>query len=400
MLTGVQTPEQSGQPGLTAAETVLVVNAGSSSLKLQLLPQRIAAQVERIGEAGPAGNGAVKNHSQAFRLGLERLRAASGGLTPVAVGHRVVHGGERFREPVLIDEAVLDAVRELGRIAPLHNPAGLQAIEAARLALPAVPHVAVFDTAFHATLPEQSFLTGLPWSFYEEQGIRNYGFHGSNHDYVTRRAAEVLGRPRESLRLVSLHLGNGASAAAVRWGRSFDTSMGFTPLAGLLMGTRTGDLDPGIILHLLRSGMDGEQLTRLLNHESGLKGLSGISNDLRDIRTAAAEGNHRARAALDVYTIRIIKAIGAEAAAMGGVDAIIFTGGAGENDRQLRADVLSGMAWLGVELDSEANTDNATVISTAGSAVSALVIPADEEGLIASQVLGVVRDRKPRKAAW
>lgn len=392
MLETVRSPEKTDLPGLADGETVLVVNAGSSSLKLQFVPQRIGVHIERIGAAG-----GVADHREAFRKGLAQLKEASGGLTPVAVGHRVVHGGDRFREPTLITETVLDAVGELSRIAPLHNPAGLQAIAAAREELPDVPHVGVFDTAFHATMPEQSYLTGLPWSYYEEQGIRNYGFHGTNHDYVTQKAAELLGRPRSELKLISLHLGNGASAAAVRFGRSFDTSMGFTPLAGLLMGSRTGDLDPGIILHLLRGGMEAEELAVLLNRESGLKGLSGISNDLRDIRAAAAAGNHRARAALGVYTLRIIKATGAEAAAMEGVDAIIFTGGAGENDTQLRADVLGGMGWLGVELDRAANAANAAVINTPASRVKALVIPADEEGLIARQVLGVTRTEA---AAW
>ena len=398
----MRNPEQSGYAGLTGNETVLVVNAGSSSLKLQFLPQRLGVQIERIGEDSDNGAPPPASHLEAFRVGLRQLKADSGGLVPVAVGHRVVHGGEQFRKPVLIDDEVLAAVEDLGRIAPLHNPAGLQAISAARTELPGVPHVAVFDTAFHADLPEQSYLTGLPWRYYEEEGIRNYGFHGSNHDHVTATAADHLGRPRSELKIISLHLGNGASAAAVRYGRSYDTSMGFTPLAGLLMGSRTGDLDPGIILHLLRGGLGTEELSTLLNRESGLKGISGVSNDLRDIRKAAAAGNRRAQAAISVYTMRIIKAVGAEAAAMEGVDAIVFTGGAGENDTQLRADVLRGMRWLGVELDEDANSRNATFISTDGSPVKALVVPADEEGLIARQALALLQTKKRErvKARW
>lgn len=385
------TPWLAPAAGMEEDEAVLTVNAGSSSLKMQLLPARLHVTAERIGEPAADGQPAVRDHAEAFLINLEKLRAQAPGVRIIAVGHRVVHGGEDFREPVLIDARVTETVERLSRIAPLHNPPGLAGIRAARQVLPDVPHVAVFDTAFHATLPPESYLTGLPLEFYEEHGIRNYGFHGTNHDHVTREAARLLGRPREELRLVSLHLGNGASAAAVRYGESFDTSMGFTPLAGLLMGTRTGDLDPGIVLHLLQGGMDHAELSELLNRRSGLKGLSGRTNDMRDLRQAAMAGDRRSRQAIDVYVHRIRKAIGAEAAVMDGLDAVIFTGGVGENDSMVRAEALRGMEWLGLELDHENNRRNETVISAVGSRVAALVIPADEEGLIARQTLEVAR---------
>lgn len=370
--------------GLAENEAVLVVNAGSSSLKMELLPQRLKVTVERIG-------GPVPDHTAAFRLALGRLFGQAPDIRIVACGHRIVHGGEEFREPVLIDGQVIRTVTLLAAIAPLHNPPGLEGVLAAQQQLPDVPHVAVFDTAFHSTLPARSFLTGLPWEYYEEKGIRNYGFHGTNHDHVTRKAADLLGRPRESLRIVSLHLGNGASAAAVSGGRSVDTSMGFTPLAGLVMGTRTGDLDPGIILHLLNEGMTPAELSELLNRRSGLKGLSGRTNDMRDLRRAAEAGDARSRHAIDVYVHRIRKAIGAEAAAMDGLDAIVFTGGVGENDSLVREEILNGMEWLGVRLDEELNRTGKGIITAADSPVAALVVMADEEGLIARQTVQVAR---------
>ncbi len=370
--------------GLAQNEAVLVVNAGSSSLKMELLPQRLKVTIERIG-------GTVPDHTAAFRLALGQLLEQAPDVRIVACGHRIVHGGEEFREPVLIDDQVIRTVNLLAAIAPLHNPPGVQGVLAAQQELPGVPHVAVFDTAFHATLPARSFLTGLPWEYYEEKGIRNYGFHGTNHDHVTRKAAELLGRPREDLRIVSLHLGNGASAAAVSGGRSVDTSMGFTPLAGLMMGTRTGDLDPGIILHLLAGGMTQAELSELLNRRSGLKGLSGRTNDMRDLRQAAEAGDERSRHAIDVYVHRIRKAIGAEAAAMDGLDAIVFTGGVGENDSLVREEILNGMEWLGVRLDEELNRTGEGIITAAGSPVAALVVTADEEGLIARHTVQVAR---------
>lgn len=376
--------------GLADKEAVLVVNAGSSSLKMELLPQRIKVTIERVGSE-------VRNHADAFRLALSRLHGLAGDVRIVACGHRIVHGGEEFMEPVLIDEQVMAAVIRLGALAPLHNPPGVEGVRAAQQELPDVPHVAVFDTAFHATLPPHSYLTGLPWEYYALRGIRNYGFHGTNHDYVTQRAAGLLGRPRSELRMVSLHLGNGASAAAVSGGISVDTSMGFTPLAGLLMGTRTGDLDPGIILHLLREGMDLPGLSELLNRQSGLKGLSGRTNDMRDLRQAADAGDGRSRHAIDVYVHRIRKAIGAEAAAMDGIDAIVFTGGVGENDSIVREEILRGMEWLGVRLDPELNRIGTGIITAEDSAVAVIVVAADEEGLIARQTVNVMNRAG---AAW
>ncbi len=289
----------------------------------------------------------------------------------------------RFSRPVLIDAAVERIVGELSSLAPLHNPANLEGIRAARALLPDVPHVAVFDTAFHSGMPARAFLFGLPIGLYRERRIRRYGFHGTSHDFVTDHAAALLGRPREALKLVSLHLGNGASAAAVAGGRSIDTSMGFTPLDGLLMGTRSGTLDPGVLLHLLRGGMDLDDLDRLLNRESGLLGLSGVSNDMRDVRAAAEGGDPDARGALEVFAYRITKTVGAYAAAMGGLDAIVFTGGIGENDARMRQESMAGLGFLGVRLDEGRNAGHAERISADDASVAVLVVPTDEERMIA-----------------
>ncbi len=382
-----------------AESSVLVVNAGSSSLKVKLVPQGWSGLVERIGgeskvkvnsEDSPAEG--IKNHEDAFRVLLEHLSANIPLETITAVGHRVVHGGERYTEPTLLTDEVLDDLEALVPLAPLHNPANLEGVRAALRLLPGVPQVAVFDTAFHSTLPPRAFLYGLPREFYTEQGIRRYGFHGTSHDYVTRRAAELLGRPLTELRLVSLHLGNGSSAAAVAGGRSVDTSMGFTPLAGLLMGTRTGDIDPGVLLYLLQNGMDAGELDTLLNKRSGLLGLSSVSNDMRDVRRAAREGNKAAREAVAVFCYRIRKTIGAYAAAMGGLDAVVFTGGIGENDAETRAGALSGLEFLGIRLDETKNRAGGEgIISAAGSPVRTLVVPTDEEGEIARATLALLR---------
>ncbi|WP_161882087.1 acetate/propionate family kinase [Deinococcus alpinitundrae] len=353
---------------------VLVTNAGSSSLKYQLLdgPEKLlSGLVERIGE--PGGD---PDHASALRRVLAELPPD---VTVQAVGHRVVHGGEAFREATLITLEVLEIIAALADLAPLHNPPAVQGIRAALVALPGVPNVAVFDTAFHATLPPHAYLYALPYALYTKEGIRRYGFHGTSHAYVSRRAEALLGGVDK---LVTLHLGNGASAAAVLRGVSIDTSMGLTPLEGLVMGTRSGDLDPGAVLRLGEIyGL--EETSRLLNKDSGLKGLSGVSNDLRDVRAAATE---RARLALSVMTYRLIKQIGAYAAALNGLDALVFTGGAGENDAQLRADVIAGLGFLGFELDPAANAvrGGERRITRAGSK-PALVIPTDEEGEIARQ---------------
>lgn len=375
---------------------VLVVNAGSSSLKVKLTPPDHSVLVERLGhgatarsEAGPVPIADVGTQTQAMRFALDHLRARPGYSEPRLVGHRVVHGGTEFRQPTVVDDAVEAAIDGLARLAPLHNPANLEALRAARRLLPDALHVAVFDTAFHAGLPRRAYLYGLP-PCYAADGMRRYGFHGTSHEYVTARAATLLGRPLSELRLVSLHLGNGASAAAVVGGVSVDTSMGFTPLEGLLMGTRSGDIDPGLVIHLLRSGTDVDALDRLLNHGSGLKGMSGVSNDMRDVRAAAAVGDDDARAALEVFAYRLRKTIGAYAAAMGGLDGVLFTGGIGENDVATRSEALDGLGFLGVRLDHERNAAGAGIISTDDSAVTVMVIRTDEEALIADDARAVL----------
>lgn len=375
---------------------VLVVNAGSSSLKVKLLPQGWSFLVERIGGAVSASSSlgevpavGVHDHAGALRACLEVLEAHLPLSEVRAVGHRVVHGGERYTAPVVVDEAVLAALEGLSHLAPLHNPPNLAGIRAARGLLDA-PQVAVFDTAFHATLPPHAYLYGLPRALYRERGVRRYGFHGPSHDFVTRRAAETLGRPREALKLVSLHLGNGASAAAVSGGRSVDTTMGMTPLAGLLMGTRAGDIDPGALLHLLQGGMNVTDLSETLNKRSGLLGLSGVSNDMRDVRRAAAQGNEDAAEAVAVFCYRVRLAVGAFAAAMGGLDAVVFTGGIGQHDAAVRAHTLEGLEFLGVRLEPARNEAHETRISEEGAGVAVLVIPTDEERMIAEAALEVL----------
>lgn len=357
---------------------VLVLNAGSSSLKYSLID---------TGGAGKRMGGAIErvtDHAEAVRQALAALPDG-----PVeAIGHRVVHGGERFVAPTRIDAETLDALESLSALAPLHNPPALAGIRAAQMELPGVPNVAVFDTAFHATLPPHAYHYALPHNLYAEHGIRRYGFHGTSHAYVARRAAEVLERDLNILRLITLHLGNGASACAVLHGHSVDTSMGFTPLEGLVMGTRSGDLDPAVALWLAgREGM--ERASAVLNKESGVLGLSGVSHDLRDLHKARQEGNKRAQLALDVMTYRVRKQVGAYAAALGGLNALVFTGGIGEHDAWVRAQVVGGLAFLGLQLDEAANAAHATRISTS-TTPAALVIPTDEEGEIARQTAGVL----------
>ncbi len=373
-----------------ADPTVLVVNAGSSSLKAKVLPSGQALNVERIGgqshviaSFGEVPTRPLADHAEAFAVVLDALEREVPRSTLRAVGHRVVHGGMRYSRPVLITDAVEAVIEQLAPLAPLHNPANLQGIRAARGALPGIPHVAVFDTAFHATMPRRAYLMGLPMAYERERSVRRYGFHGTSHDYVSERAAALLGRPRTTLKIVSLHLGNGASAAAVDGGRSVDTSMGFTPLDGLLMGTRSGSVDPGALLHLLHGGMTVDELDALLNRESGLLGLSGVSNDMRDVRQAADGGNSDAAAALEVFAYRITKVVGGYAAAMGGLDAVVFTGGIGEHDAHVRRESMAPLAFLGIHLDPVLNARHASVISADPSAVAVLVVPTDEEAMIA-----------------
>ncbi|HEB97849.1 MAG TPA: acetate kinase [Sedimenticola thiotaurini] len=386
---------------------ILVLNSGSSSIKFQLFDSdgwRVVAagMLSRIGE--PDGEltlrrgdgeetraGRVADHHQGLET-IFRALAGCGAVRAVedldAVGHRVVHGGEAFREPVRIDDAVVAAIRETIALAPLHNPANLDGIEVARRLLPAVPQVAVFDTAFHQTMPPAAYRYALPQRLYRDHRVRRYGFHGTSHRYVAAEAARFLGLPPEQCNLISLHLGNGASACAIEGGRSVDTSMGMTPLEGLVMGTRSGDIDPAIPFYLQReAGMSPARVESLLNRESGLTGLCGAA-DMRQVHRLAQAGDDTARLALEVTVHRLKKYLGAYYAVLGRVDAVVFTGGIGENDAWLRAAVCQGLERLGIGLAAAANRESATGvrdISAAGSAVRVLVVPTDEELEIARQ---------------
>ena len=396
-----------------SASYVLVINAGSSSLKYSLVDGETgdapaSGSVERIGES----SGRLKHRTsrgehtdeRPFPTFEEALGAAVdafedhgpslGEFEVLAVGHRVVHGGERFSAPTLVDDKVVAAVEELVPLAPLHNPANLEGIAVARKLFPDLPQVLVFDTAFHHTIPEVAYTYAVPRSWRDEHHIRRYGFHGTSHAYVSREAARLLGRPAELTNTIVLHLGNGASATAVRGGISVDTSMGLTPLEGLVMGTRSGDLDPAVHMHLHRSlGWSLEDIDRALNHESGLKGLAG-NNDHREVMRLRADGNQSAALAFDVYNYRVRKYVGAYYAVLGTVDAVVFTAGVGERSPEVRAAVLEGLSRLGIELDPARNQGpicGPTVVSTDGSDVAVLVVPTNEEYEIARQALKAVR---------
>ncbi|PWR08393.1 acetate kinase [Micromonospora acroterricola] len=365
---------------------VLVLNCGSSSVKWRRYDgDRVLDQgtVERVGEPG----GGPADHAGAVRQILSGLDL--GGLT--AVGHRVVHGGRRFSTPVLIDDAVLAAIRDLVPLAPLHNPANLAGMEVARAALPDVPQVAVFDTAFHHTLPEAAATYAIDRDTAERYAVRRYGFHGTSHAYVSRRTAELLGRPYEQLNTITLHLGNGASACAVENGRSVATSMGMSPLEGLVMGTRSGDLDPTVIFHLRREGgLSVDEIDDLLNHRSGLLGLTG-ANDMREVLQRRAAGDQAAELAFDVYCRRITGYVGAYYALLGRVDAITFTAGVGEHAAPVRAAALAGLDRLGITVDPARNAaDGDRMISPEGAEVTVCVVRTDEEREIARQALDVV----------
>jgi acetate kinase len=389
---------------------VLVVNSGSSSFKYQLIEmngERVLASglVERIGEAAGhaehrvAGESfeierPIADHTAGFRLMLDAFESHGPSLTehaPVAVGHRVVHGGARFFEATLIDDLVEINIDDLSVLAPLHNPGALQGIRAARRAFDDVPHVAVFDTAFHQTMPAEAYTYALERATAEKHRIRRYGFHGTSHKFVSEAAAVYLDRPLSELKQVVFHLGNGASVTAVDGGRSVDTSMGFTPLEGLVMGTRTGDIDPAILLHLQRrAGLTTNEIDDLLNKRSGLVGLAG-ANDMRDLTARSRAGDADAQLAIDVYTHRLRAYAGAYLAQLGGADVISFTAGVGENVAHIRAAALRGLEFAGVEIDAERN-ENAkrgeiTRISSDGSRVAVLVVPTDEEVEIARQAL-------------
>ncbi len=397
---------------------VLVINAGSSSLKYQLLNPETGALLakglcERIGIDGkftykPQVEGketlkaidvAMPTHSEAIQAVLDALVDAKNGVIGSmkeidAVGHRVVHGGEKFNKSVLITDEVMAALEECIPLAPLHNPANITGINACTAVMGKdIPQVAVFDTAFHQTMPAMAYMYALPYEYYENDRVRRYGFHGTSHKYVSARAADMLGKKPEELKLVSCHLGNGSSIAAVDCGKSVDTTMGFTPLAGLPMGTRAGDLDAGILQFLMHKyGMDIDAMLNVLNKKSGVEGLSGISSDFRDLENAAEEGNERATLARDKFSYEVKKYVGAYAAAMGGVDAIIFTAGVGENDGLVRAAVCEGLEFLGVKYDaSTTNTrGKEAFLSTEDSKVKVLLIPTNEELMIAMDTASLV----------
>ena len=396
---------------------VLVINCGSSSLKYQLIDmvnEEALAQglVERIGIEGSVLTQKVegkdkyivkeemKDHKDAIRLVLEALVDENNGVIKSmdeisAVGHRVVHGGEKYKESVVINDEVKANIEECFKLAPLHNPANMIGIKACEELMPNTPMVAVFDTAFHGTMPEDAYLYALPYELYEKDGIRKYGFHGTSHKYVSQTCAEVMGRDIKDLKIITCHLGNGASLCAVKNGVSVDTSMGFTPLEGVAMGTRCGNIDPAIVTFLMKEeGLSVDEVNDLLNKKSGVLGISGISSDFRDIEDAAFNKNdRRAKLALKIFEYKIRTTIGAYAAAMGGVDAIVFTAGVGENGPETREKCLEGLEFLGVEIDKEANNVRGKIreISKAGCNVKAFVIPTNEELVIARDTLELIK---------
>lgn len=387
---------------------VLVVNCGSSSLKYQLIDMDNEAvlakgQFEKIGAEDAIFTHKrpdaeklervepILDHKQALKILLDILVDAEFGVISSmdeidAVGHRVVHGAEKFADSVLITPAVMEALEECAKIAPLHNPPNIQGIEACEAIMPKVPQVAVFDTAFHQTMPAEAFLYGLPYEAYTELGIRRYGFHGTSHKYVAQRVAELMGKHMSDLRIISCHLGNGSSVSAIKAGRSIDTSMGFTPLSGLIMGTRCGDIDPAIVPFLMdKWDMTYHEIDAIMNKKSGVLGISGVSNDFRVIEEAAEEGNKRAQLALDMFHYKVRSTIGAYAAVMGGVDVIVFTAGIGENGIGNRDAICNGLEYLGTRLDRERNNvrGKETEISVEGSKVKIFVVPTNEEIMIA-----------------
>ncbi|HEY3825525.1 MAG TPA: acetate kinase [Bryobacteraceae bacterium] len=369
---------------------ILVLNAGSSSLKFNLFditPESIAGNSERVLAKGEVER--VAGMNEAVRSAFGQI----GNATVDAVGHRVVHGGDRFHESVIIDAGVERQIEELSVLAPLHNPPSLEAFRAAREHLPEVPHVAAFDTAFHHTLPPRAYVYGLPYEYLTEKKIRRYGFHGISHRYVSGRFAQLHGGKRSDYRMIVCHLGNGCSMCAIEQGQSIDTSMGFTPLEGLVMGTRSGDLDAGAVLHLItQEHHDPAALLQVLNRESGLKGISGVSNDMRDLEREANAGNERAALAIDVFCYRIRKYIGAYLAAMNGADALIFTGGIGENAPAIRARICEGLGSLGIVVDAEANQkDSRDACAIGSSRIPVWVIPTNEELMIARDTLCCVQ---------
>ena len=394
---------------------ILVINCGSSSLKYQLINSETEGVLakglcERIGIDGmltyqPEGGEkekseiAMPTHTEAINAVLAALTNEKSGviksLSEVgAVGHRVVHGGEKFTSSCLINDESMKAIEECNDLAPLHNPANLIGIRACQELMPGVPMVAVFDTAFHQTMPDVAYTYGIPYEYYEKCKVRRYGFHGTSHSYVSKRTAEIVGKPYDQMKIIVCHLGNGASISAVNCGKSVDTSMGLTPLEGLVMGTRSGDLDPAIIDFVgKKEGLSLDEMNEVLNKKSGMLGISGVSSDGRDLEAAAETGNKRAQLALDVFDYRVIKYIGAYAAAMNGVDAIAFTAGIGENNIKMRKDVCSSLTYLGVKLDEEKNNvrGEERIISADDSKVQVLLVPTNEELAIARETLALVK---------
>lgn len=394
---------------------ILVINCGSSSLKYQLVDmtnEGVMAKglVERIGIQGsvlthrPDGGDKIiiehpmRDHKDAIKLVLDALIDPKHGVIKEmseisAVGHRVVHGGEKYSASVLINDEVMKALEECTHLAPLHNPPNMIGINACRTLMPSTPMVAVFDTAFHQTMPEEAYMYAIPYELYQKHGIRRYGFHGTSHRYVSQVVAEQLGKDIKDIKIITCHLGNGASVAAIKNGKAIDTSMGFTPLEGLVMGTRCGDMDPAIVTFLQKEeGLTAADADNLMNKKSGVFGLSGVSSDFRDIEEAAAQGNHRAQLALDVFHYRVKKYIGSYAAALGGVDAIVFTAGLGENSPETRRDVCKGLEFLGIEIDQEKNKvrGKLTEVSKEGSKTRVFLIPTNEELMIARDTKEIV----------
>ena len=393
---------------------VLVINCGSSSLKFQLINSESEAVLakglcERIGIDGrltyqPAGGEknvsekAMPTHTEAIQFVIDALTDADTGVVKSldeigAVGHRVVHGGEKFAKSVVVTPEVKAAIAECNDLAPLHNPANLIGIEACESLMPGTPQVVVFDTAFHQTMPEKAYMYGIPYEYYEKYKVRRYGFHGTSHSFVSKRVAEIVGKPYNATKTIVCHLGNGASVSAVLNGESVDTSMGLTPLEGLVMGTRSGDIDPAIMEFIAKKeNLDIAGIMNVLNKKSGVEGVSGVSSDFRDLEAAAKAGNKRAELAINVFAYRVAKYVGAYTAAMNGVDNIVFTAGIGENCALVRTKVCSYLGYLGITIDEEANGKRGEeiIISTPDSKVKVLVVPTNEELAIARETVALV----------
>ncbi|AGT44372.1 acetate/propionate family kinase [Treponema pedis] len=395
---------------------ILVINCGSSSLKYQLIDMTnedvlVKGLVERIGIEGSRikhekkGMDAVlieekmEDHKRAIQLVLEALidknHGAVNSMSEIsAVGHRVVHGGEEFNKSALLNDKVMAGIKECIDLAPLHNPANIMGIEACKALMPDTPMAAVFDTAFHQTMPAENYIYALPYEYYEKYKIRRYGFHGTSHRFVSAKAAEMLNKNEEGFKVITCHLGNGSSLAAVKGGKCVDTSMGLTPLEGLVMGTRSGDLDPAILPFIMnKEKLSADEMSNILNKKSGVFGISGVSSDFRDIEKAASEGNKRASLALDVFCTRVRKYIASYAAQLGGVDAVVFTAGIGENSIELREKICSGLEFLGVEIDSDKNKvrGKAAEVNKPSSKVKVLVIPTNEELMIAKDTMSLLK---------